>query len=145
MTLKFRKLHPNAILPTRATPSAAGLDLALVEREVIGVGDQVVLRTGLAVEIPEGWFGLIRLRSGIARRSGLVITSSSVIDSDYRGELLIPVSRVCRADGPPAVDLVAGDRVAQLVLLPAPEFEPVLVEGLGDTERGEKGFGSTGI
>lgn len=131
-------------LPAPSSPGSAGLDLrAAVPAElVIGPGERALVPTGLVVEIPPGWEGQIRPRSGLALKHGIgLLNAPGTIDSDYRGE--VSVLLVNHGDAPFAVR--RGDRVAQLLLARA---EPVFweeVEELADSERGEGGFGSTGM
>lgn len=138
------RLDPRAKLPTRGTPYAAGSDLyALVDAPLtIPPGQGVLVPTGLSLAIPTGYVGLVFARSGLATKQGLAPANKvGVIDSDYRGELL--VSLFNHSDQERTVE--SGDRVAQLVIVPylAPEFR--LADSLDDTGRGDQGFGSTGI
>ncbi|HZJ28609.1 MAG TPA: dUTP diphosphatase [Solirubrobacterales bacterium] len=142
MELRFRKLEPGARLPERAKPGDAGLDLRALESVRLGPGERLPVGTGLAVEIPAGYAGLVLPRSGLALRHGIGLANSpGLIDSGYRGEL-----RVLLINHDPAeiVHLEAGDRIAQLVVVAVPECEPIEAGSLGDSERGEGGFGSTG-
>ncbi|HEX3559827.1 MAG TPA: dUTP diphosphatase [Pyrinomonadaceae bacterium] len=137
--LRFKKLHPEARLPTRGSPQAAGLDLYSVERVTLPPGARASVRTGLAVAIPSGFYGRVAPRSGLAVRHGLD-TLAGVIDSDYRGEILCAL--VNHGDAP--VEIEAGMRVAQLIVEAIALPEPVWAEDLDATERGAGGFGSTG-
>ena len=143
-TVCIKKLAPSAKMPTYATPSSAGADLyALPELGEITVeaGQTVLVRTGLAAAIPEGYAGLIYARSGLACKRGLAPANKvGVIDADYRGEIMVALHN----HGATAVTLEAGERIAQLVIAPilAPDF--LECETLDDTVRGEGGFGSTG-
>lgn len=143
--IKFKKCHPDARCPERQTPGSAGLDLRSVGGPYrIEPGQRLLVPTGLALEIPEGFMGEIRSRSGLAILGGIVVFNApGTIDSDYRGEIrviLINLSEKTYVVDP-------GQRIAQLVITRcvAPEsinfFE---VDGLSSTARGEGGFGSTG-
>lgn len=132
-------------LPAPASPHAAGLDLraAVPEPLILQPGGRAVVPTGLVVAIPRGWEGQIRPRSGLALRHGITLANApGTVDSDFRGE--VGVILIHLGDEPFTVH--RGDRVAQLVL--APVAAPVEVEEVGEvgaTERGEGGFGSTGV
>ena len=140
--MRFTKLTSTAITPTRGTPGAAGLDLYADEDALITSGAPVFVGTGIAVEIPEGYVGLVFIRSGLSK-SGVGLTNSvGVIDSDYRGEIKLSMIYVAGNGGH---YIRARDRVAQLVVLPAPLFDLIEVDALAPTERGSGGFGSTGI
>jgi deoxyuridine 5'-triphosphate nucleotidohydrolase len=138
--LRFKRLHPAAMLPTRGSPLAAGLDLYAVERVTIPAGGRVAVRTGLAAEIPAGFYGRVAPRSGLAVRHGLDVLAG-VIDADYRGEILCALVN----HGGEPFEVEPGARVAQLVVeaiaLPAPAW----AEDLEETQRGAGGFGSTGV
>lgn len=143
LKIQIKKLDEKAILPTYGTPFSAGADLyALgVERIIIPPQQTVLIHTGLAFEIPEGYGGFVFARSGLATKKGLAPANKvGVIDSDYRGELMIPLHNNSTT---PAV-IEPGERVAQLVLLPCPQAEFLPVELLSDTLRSTGGFGSTG-
>lgn len=143
MTVPFKKLDPRAVLPCRGSALAAGADLcALCEDELtVAPGQTVMVRTGLAAAIPEGYVGLVFARSGLASKRGLAPANKvGVIDADYRGEILVALHN----HGSEARTLLCGERVAQLLILPCPAWEPLLCEELDCTERGEGGFGSTG-
>ena len=139
--MKVKKLKDNAIIPTRGSAYAAGWDLYSTDCYSINPGGMVKISTGLAFEIPKGNFGGIFPRSGYATKKGLRLANCvAVIDSDYRGEILVPLYN----DSNEVQNIEAGDRIAQMVILP---FTSVVMEGadkLTETERGEGGFGSTG-
>ena len=142
-TILVKKLDPRAILPIYSSQSAAGADLfALAEAPIeIAPGETVMVRTGLAVEIPEGCCGLIYARSGMATKRGLAPANKvGVIDSDYRGELMIALHN----HGASAQSVSPGERVAQLVVAPVLVADFVEAESLSDTVRAAGGFGSTG-
>jgi dUTP pyrophosphatase len=140
--LKVTKLGPDAMLPSRAHESDAGLDLFASEAAHIGPGERWSVGTGIGVEIPNGHAGLVLPRSGIAREHGIsLVNSPGLIDSGYRGEL-----RVLLLNNDPAETfrVAAGDRIAQLVLVPIAIAAPVEVEALAESARGGGGFGSSG-
>jgi dUTP pyrophosphatase len=139
--LPVAKLKPEAILPTRAHPGDAGLDLYACEAAHIGPGERWSVGTGLGVEIPEGHAGLVLPRSGIARDHGIsLVNSPGLIDSGYRGELRV---LLLNTDPAETFRVAAGDRIAQLVLTPILIAEPV-ESPLAESTRGEGGFGSSG-
>ena len=143
MIVKVKKLDNRALLPTYGSPQAAGADLyALVEGELtIGAGETVLVSTGLSIEIPEGYVGLIYARSGLATKKGLAPANKvGVIDADYRGEVKVALYN----QSGKAQTIAEGERVAQLVIAPylTATFEEARV--LSDTARGVGGFGSTG-
>lgn len=141
MILKVKKLHPDAVLPEQATEGAAGFDLYSVERHGLYTHDIVSLSTGIAVEIPVGYEGQIRSRSGLAKRGISVINSPGTIDSDYRGEVRVLLINL----GDDHYVVMPGDRIAQLVIAPIAKVdEVIIVDELSETERGSGGFGSTG-
>lgn len=137
--LHFRRLHPEARLPTRGSAEAAGLDLYAVERVTIEPGGRAAVRTGLAVAIPRGFYGRVAPRSGLAVRHGLDVLAG-VIDSDYRGEILCALVNL----GAEPFEVEPGARVAQLVVEAIALPEPAWAEELEETGRGAGGFGSTG-
>lgn len=140
--LEVRRLRPDATLPHRAHADDAGLDLVAVERASLAPGERTAVPTGVAVAIPAGWAGLVVPRSGLARRSGVTVTNTpGLIDPGYRGELIVLLVNL----GAEPVEIAAGDRIAQLVLVPSPAVEVVEVEELpASTGRAERGFGSSG-
>ena len=143
LQIKIKKLDGAAILPTYGTPFSAGADLYALctESIVLQPGQTVLIHTGLAFEIPEGYGGFVFARSGLATKKGLAPANKvGVIDSDYRGELMIPLHN---GSGVAAV-IEHGDRVAQLVFLPCPQADFTTVDVLSDSIRSDGGFGSTG-
>ena len=144
MIVKVKKLDDRAILPTYGSACAAGADLyALVDEEslTIAAGETVLVSTGLSVEIPEGYVGLIYARSGLATKKGLAPANKvGVIDSDYRGEVKVALFNQSGKEQ----SIAAGERVAQLVIAPYLAVEYQEAEELSDTARGAGGFGSTG-
>ena len=139
--LPIRRLHPDAVLPERAYAGDAGLDLAACERHELGPGERALVGTGLAVAIPEGHAGFVQPRSGLAARHGLtVVNSPGLIDEGYRGEVRVVL---LNTDAREPFVVEPGMRIAQLVVLPVPELEPVEVDELPESERGVRGFGSS--
>ena len=140
--LAFQRLDPNAVLPERAHPGDAGFDLRSIEDVEVGPGERAVVRTGLAVAIPDGHAGLVLPRSGLASKHGLTLANApGLIDSGYRGELICSVVNL---DPHESVKIARGDRIAQLVVVEVPERRPGWVDELPPSSRGESGFGSTG-
>jgi dUTP pyrophosphatase len=140
--LNFRKLGPEARLPTYAHPGDAGLDLASAVDAEIAPGERTMIPTGVAVAIPEGHAGLVLPRSGLASREGLTLANSpGLIDAGYRGEVTCAVVNLDRER---AVSIKRGDRIAQLVIVPVQAVEPRWSEELPPSERGKEGFGSSG-
>lgn len=137
--LEFMKLHPAAMLPTRGSQFAAGLDLYSIESVTIPAHGRSVVRTGLSVAIPHGFYGRVAPRSGLAVKHGLDVMAG-VIDSDYRGELLCALIN----HGAEPLEIEPGLRIAQLLIEAIATPEPVWSEDLSETERGGGGFGSTG-
>jgi dUTP pyrophosphatase len=137
-----RRLRAEAVVPERAYPGDAGLDLVACEGFRLGPGERMIVPTGIAVAIPEGYAGFVQPRSGLARRHGIsIVNTPGLIDSGYRGELQVTLINT-DADQPFTVE--AGMRIAQLVILPVPEIELVEVEELPESTRGIAGFGSSG-
>lgn len=144
MELKFKRLEDNAILPIRSTKGAAGIDLTCTKIETaLNEANQLMLvyHTGLAVEIPAGYVGLLIPRSSIWKKSLWLTDNVGVIDSDYRGEIVAFMK--VTTDTIPAV-YKQGERFCQLVIVPIPEYTITEVSELSSTERGDGGFGSTG-
>jgi dUTP pyrophosphatase len=138
--LKFLRLHPAAKLPTRGSRQAAGLDLYSIEDVTLEAGGgRAAVRTGLAVAIPENFYGRVAPRSGLAVNYGLDVLAG-VIDSDYRGEIVCALVN----HGREALTLAAGQRVAQLIVEAIVTPDPVWADALDETARGAGGFGSTG-
>ena len=130
-------------LPRYMTPEAAGMDLlADLEAEmVLAPGERCLVPTGLAVAIPEGYAGFVQPRSGLAARHGIsVVNSPGLVDAGYRGEIRVAL---LNTDAREPFVVEPGMRIAQLVVLPVPELEPIVVEELPESERGVRGFGSS--
>ena len=142
MELACRRLSDAATLPSRANRSDAGLDLYAAEDAVLEPGERTSVGTGIAVEIPEGYAGLVVPRSGIAARHGIALVNApGLIDAGYRGEVRVLLLNTDRAE---PFRIAAGDRIAQLVVTPFAAAEPVEVAQLTLSERGNGGFGSSG-
>lgn len=144
MKVNFKKLNENAIMPTYGSEFAAGADLyACTNGETVtfGPGETKLIKTGIAMEIPEGYAGLIYARSGIANKRGLAPSNKvGVVDSDYRGEIMVSLHNHSLAEQ----SITDGERIAQMVIAPFLKVEYTEVEELTETVRGEGGFGSTG-
>ena len=136
--LEVVKVAPNAVLPTRAHANDAGLDLYNLEDIHLEAGEGKVVKTGVAIALPEGHVGLVADRSSLAKRG--IKTAGGVIDEGYRGEIHIVFWNISKN----AVHLKAGERIAQLLILPVATPAVVEVKELDATERGHKGFGSSG-
>jgi dUTP pyrophosphatase len=129
------------VLPARAYGGDAGLDLAACERVELGPGERALVRTGLAVAIPDGHAGFVQPRSGLAAKHGITIVNTpGLVDSGYRGELLV---NLLNTDAHEPFVVEPGMRIAQLVVLQVPHIELVEVEELPGSERGVRGFGSS--
>ena len=141
--VNLKKLNEGAIVPSYGTDYAAGADLyACMEAPIdIESGQTVMIKTGISMELPEGYAGLIYARSGLASKKGLAPANKvGVVDSDYRGEVMVALHNHSNKD---AV-IEPGERIAQLVITPYLMGIFTEVDALGDTERGSGGFGSTG-
>ena len=144
LELKIKRLNIDATLPTKAHPGDAGWDLHCLPKNgspyaEIAPGKSALVGTGIAVSIPPGYFGYIRSRSGLASKSNLEV-GAGVVDSGYTGEVMV----LLRNHGDRIQYLVAGDRIAQLLILPVPEVTLVEVDSFEETDRGDGGFGSSG-
>lgn len=137
--IKIKKLHDAARLPQRGSNLAAGADLCCVEEVTLEPGERKLVPTGLAAEIPPGFYGRVAPRSGLAVKHGIDVLAG-VIDADYRGELKVPLINL----GQQTVSFDAGERIAQLIIEQAAMCDYAWVDELGDTERAAGGFGSTG-
>jgi dUTP pyrophosphatase len=139
--LAIKKLRSNAVVPVRAYSGDAGLDLSACERVSLAPGQRALVPTGLAVAIPEGYAGYVQPRSGLAAKHGIsIVNTPGLVDSGYRGELLVNLVNTDRAD---SFVVEPGMRIAQLVILELPEVELVEVDELPASERGVRGFGSS--
>lgn len=142
MELKIKKLNSNATIPSYGSKFAAGADLYSCEDELsFAPGETKLVHTGIAMEIPEGFVGLVYARSGIATKRGLAPANKvGVIDSDYRGEVMVALHNHSNE----TQTIAANERVAQIVIAPYLAVDFTEVDDLSDTLRGEGGFGSTG-
>lgn len=143
MDVKIKKLNENAQIPTYGTDYAAGADLyACIEEEMtFAPGETKLVPTGISVEVPTGYAGLIYARSGLASKRGLAPANKvGVVDSDYRGEVMVALHN----HGTVEQKIEVGERIAQFVITPYLKANYNLVQELDDTERGANGFGSTG-
>lgn len=143
MTIKIKKLSENAKVPERATAGSAGMDLCalLDEPLTLECGDTALVSTGIAAEIPEGHALFVFPRSGLSIKHGIgLLNSVGVIDSDYRGEIKVGVINQKRE----TYTIEPGERIAQMILMPVCLPDIALADTLGETDRGEGGFGSTG-
>lgn len=135
--IEVKKLSENAILPTLGTDGAGGFDLSALDRVELAPKQSMLVDTGIALAIPQGWVGIISPRSGMATKG--IRVGARVIDSDYRGEIKIHLIN----DGLEVFEIRAGDRVCQIVVVPCMQ-KIRLVHNLPTTDRGVSGFGSTG-
>lgn len=143
MDVKFKKLHNDAKIPSYAHDTDAGLDLTAVSfTQEFDKSNKLVLvyHTGLAVEIPEGYVGLIFMRSSISDKSISLTNAVAVIDSGYRGELLLKYK--ITTDSLPTI-YQPGEKIGQLIIIPYPKINPIEAEELSSSDRNEGGFGST--
>lgn len=147
--LRAKRLHDSAILPTQAKPGDAGWDLYSNESRRLYPGLRLAISTGIALELPHGYVGLVCPRSGLARNYGVtVLNAPGVIDSGYRGEIIVLLqscSDITHMDSSlDVLHIQQGDRIAQLLVMESPQVVLSEVETLGDSERGDSGFGSSG-
>jgi dUTP pyrophosphatase len=141
--LSIQRLRDDAVVPTRAYAGDAGLDLASCERVELGPGERATVATGLAVAIPEGYAGFVQPRSGLASRHGITIVNTpGLVDSGYRGELKVIL---LNTDATQVFVVEPGMRIAQLVVMQVSEIDPIEVDELPASERGERGFGSSAV
>jgi dUTP pyrophosphatase len=141
--LPVRRLRDEATLPSQAYVGDAGLDLAACDRHEVGPGERAVIPTGLAVEIPAGYAGFVLPRSGLAARHGITLLNApGLIDSGYRGEVLVVFHNT---DANDTFVVERGMRIAQLVVMAVPELRLVEQAELAHSERGERGFGSSRV
>jgi len=139
----FQRLHPDAELPTAQHPGDAGLELRAIADVEVAPGERAMVPTGVAVAIPDGHAGLVLPRSGLASKKGLTLANApGLIDPGYRGEVFCAVVNLDPHD---PVEISAGDRIAQLVIVALPDVSPAFVEELPESHRGPGGFGSTGV
>ena len=140
--LPIRRLREGAVLPTRAYPGDAGLDLSAIDAVELAPGERATIGTGLAIALPDGYAGLVLPRSGLASKQGIgVLNAPGLVDSGYRGEVRV----ILHNHGSEAFRVDPGMRIAQLVLVAVEDVELVEVDELPPTERGEGGHGSSGL
>ena len=142
MTLPFKRIHPDAVLPAYAHPSDAGMDLRSVDELVLPPGGRALVHTGLVMALPPLYEAQVRPRSGLALKHGVtVLNAPGTVDSGYRGEVGVILANFGDVDFP----VKKGDKIAQLVI--APVTQPVIAETefVDETDRGAGGFGSTGV
>ena len=142
MTLRFKRIHPDAVLPAYAHEGDAGMDVRSVEEVEIAPGARTLVHTGLVMMLPKGYEAQVRPRSGLALKHGVtVLNTPGTIDEGYRGEVGVILANF--GDAPFAVK--KGDRIAQIVVAPVTRAEIAEVDEVDGTERGGGGFGSTGV
>jgi len=140
--IHVKRLHPDAIIPKAAKSGDVAFDLCSTIDYELKPGERCVVPTGISIEIPRGYEGQVRPRSGLAIKDGIsVLNTPGTIDSGYRGE----VKTIMINHGSESFSITKGMRISQLAIRPVPEVEFIEVDNLSDTERGEGGFGSTGI
>ncbi|MGD1854391.1 MAG: dUTP diphosphatase [Leptolyngbyaceae cyanobacterium] len=141
VTVRFKKLVPEAIIPTYAHPGDAGADLAAIGEHTLSPMERLAIPTGLAVEIPQGYEMQVRPRSSLALKHGItVLNTPGTVDAGYRGEIKVILINL----GERSVAITAGQRIAQIVIAPVTQANFVTVEQLSASSRGAGGFGSTG-
>ena len=142
MKVLFRRVRPEAVLPSYAHPGDAGMDVRSAEALVIPPGGRALVHTGLVMVLPPGYEAQVRPRSGLALKHGVtVLNTPGTIDEGYRGEVGVILANF--GDAPFAVNV--GDRVAQIVIAPVTRAEIGETDDVGETDRGAGGFGSTGV
>ena len=142
MTVRFKRLCPDAVLPAYAHPGDAGMDIRSVEDIEIAPGARALVHTGLVMALPAGWEAQVRPRSGLALKHGVtVLNTPGTIDAGYRGEVGVILANF--GDAPFAVK--KGDRIAQVVIAPVTTAAIEETDVVDDTDRGGGGFGSTGV
>lgn len=143
MELPVKKLAPNAVIPKNAYAGDAGIDLSSTEDVVLMPFERKLVPTGIAIGLPEGYAGFVMPRSGSAIKQGLsIVNAPGLIDSGYRGELKVILINL---DPHETIEIKAGDRIAQLVVIKVEQLQLVEKAELDDTERGTGGFGSSGV
>lgn len=141
MKVKIKRLNKDAVLPYKAHATDAGMDMVATSRDFDGNGN-VVYGTGIAVEIPQGYVGLVFPRSSVSRQDMVLSNSVGVIDSGYRGEITFKFKTVGSKMYPDMYNV--GDRIGQLIVMPYPDILWDEVDELEDSDRGDGGYGSTG-
>lgn len=142
MTLKFKRIHPDATLPSYAHPGDAGMDVRSVDDLVIAPGSRALVHTGLVMMLPPGYEAQVRPRSGLALKKGVsVLNTPGTIDEGYRGEVGVILVNFGEED----FTVAKGDKIAQIVVAPVTVAEIIEADEVDETQRGEGGFGSTGV
>jgi len=142
MTLRFKRIHPDAVLPSYAHPSDAGMDVRSVADLMIAPGARALVPTGLVMLLPPQYEAQVRPRSGLALKSGVtVLNTPGTIDSGYRGEVGVILMNLGTED----FQVKKGDKIAQIVIAPVKQPEIVETDSIDETDRGVGGFGSTGV
>jgi len=139
MQIKIKKLHPDAKLPSYAHVGDAGMDFFALEKVAVKAGEHIAVKTGISMEIPHGYVGLLWDKSGLAIKEGIKLLGG-VIDAGYRGEIQIGLINL----GKNTYTFEAGHKVAQMLIQKVESPDLVEVKDLNESSRGEKGFGSTG-
>jgi dUTP pyrophosphatase len=139
MKVKIKKIHENAVIPSYSKPGDAGMDLVAISEEWNENDNMVTYDTGLAIEIPKGFVGLLFPRSSVSKTTLSLANCVGIIDSGYRGSIMFKFRYL--EEG---MVYEIGDRIGQLLILPYPEVQFKVVKELSSTDRGEGGFGSTG-
>lgn len=142
MKVKIKKLHPDAVIPAYAKAGDAGMDLTAVSMKVDEYSN-ICYGTGLAFEIPEGYVGLVFPRSSNCKKGVILTNCVGVIDSGYRGEVSFKFKEIALGNFS-KVAYKVGDRIGQIIIIPYPQIEFEEVQELSQTERGDKGYGSSG-
>lgn len=148
MEIGFKRIHPDAQLPVRKHIGDAGMDVCSVEDVHLQEGKPTIVHTGLVAEIPDGYEIQVRPRSGLATKGVTVWNTPGTIDAGYRGEIGVILCFITPFNDETKIryfDIKKGDRIAQLVVAPVTHCEVVEVASVSDTERGDGGFGSTGV
>ena len=141
MTVNFKRIHPEAVLPTYARPGDAGMDVCSCEAATLQPGERKLIRTGLVIELPRGTEAQMRPRSGLALKQGITLLNTpGTIDEGYRGEVGVILINL----GHKPFDVQPGMRIAQMVIAPVLSVDVAEVAEVSDTPRGAGGFGSTG-
>ena len=140
MLIKFKKIHPDAKIPRYAYRGDAGMDLYIPEDYIIKVGERRSIPLGIAIEIPEGYVGLLSDKSGLSHKHGLK-SYGGVIDSGYRGEIHVGIMNLSDTD----YEFKKGEKIIQILILPVVQAEVMEVDELDQSDRGEGAFGSSGV
>ena len=142
MTVHFKRVHSDAILPAYARPDDAGLDVCACECACLQPGERRLIKTGLIIELPRGTEAQVRPRSGLALKHGITLLNTpGTIDAGYRGEICVLLINLSTQP----FEITVGMRIAQMVIAPVLHVEPVEVKEVSPTVRGHDGFGSTGL